>query len=377
MVRVDYNVPVKDGLVTDTLRIVAGKPTLDYLLAEGCSLVLISHLGEPKEGFEDKFSLAPVAKAAREVLGREVRFIADCLGDEAATAASGLKPGEIILLENLRFHPEETANDGEFAKALASYGDIYVNDAFAADHRSHASLVAITQFLPSVAGLLVEKEVQLITAAIDNPTRPLVAIIGGAKIDSKIEVIKNLIPRVNALFIGGAMANTFLAAQGFAVGKSLYEADELEVAKDIMGQASLAEIQFLLPIDVVVTDNLETASNVRTVLAQNVGENDIIADLGPDSVAQLAELLSQKGTVIWNGPLGITETLEFASGSAAMGKLIIDSGVTSIIGGGDTAGYIDGAGLHDKFSLVSTGGGASLELMSGKKLPGVEALLDL
>ena len=323
VLRVDYNVPVEDGVVTDSLRIAAGKPTIDYLLEQGCSLVLISHLGEPKNGPEPQFSLEPVAVKASEVLGKAVTFVSDCIGAETAKIVADMKPGDIVLLENLRFHPEESANDEAFAKTLASYGEVYVDDAFAVIHRAHASLVGITAFLPSVAGFLVEKEVNSINKAIDNPTRPLVAVIGGAKINSKIEVLKNLIPRVNALFIGGAMANTFLAAKGLAVGKSLYEPDQIEVAKDIIGQASLAGIELFLPLDVVVTDNLEMATGVRTVGVSEVGEGDIIADLGPDSVNQLDELLAQKGTVIWNGPLGITETPAFAAGSKLLADKII------------------------------------------------------
>jgi phosphoglycerate kinase len=376
VVRVDYNVPIKDGKVTDDARIVASKPTIDYLLAQGCSLVLISPLGEPKAGPEAKYSLEPVAEKASEILGKPVKFLPDCLGNETDDVVHNLQPGQIVLLENLRFHAEETANDDGFAKTLASYGDVYVDDAFAAVHRAHASMVGIPKHLPAVAGFLVEHEVDTITTALENPTRPLLAIVGGAKISTKIEILNNLLPKVNAIFVGGAMANTFLGAEGKNVGKSLQETDQYELANSIVKQAGEAGVQVFIPTDVVVTDSLEAATNVRAVSVDAIGESDIIVDLGPDSIAQLQPIFDQKGTVIWNGPVGITETPEFAKGSRALADAIIASGATSLIGGGDTAGFVNDAGLHDGFGFVSTGGGASLELMSGKELPGVAALLD-
>jgi phosphoglycerate kinase len=376
LVRVDYNVPVDGGVVGDTLRIESSFPTLKYLLEKGCSLVLISHLGEPKDGPDQALSLAPVAVKAAELLGHEITFVPDCVGETAANAVANLQSGGILLLENLRFHPEETANDDVFAAELAKHGEIFVQDAFAAAHRAHASMVGVPRHLTAVSGLLLEREVSTILGALQEPARPLLAIIGGAKISSKISVIEFLLERVDGLLIGGAMANTFLAAQGHKVGKSLYEPDQMDLANEIMLKADQAKIKCFLPTDLVVTTDLKNPVDAHTVGIDEVGEADIAADIDGSSLSQIDEILSQKGTVIWNGPVGITETPEFAKGSIELANKVIASGAASIIGGGDTAAFVDAAGLHDKFNFVSTGGGASLELMAGKTLPGVEALLD-
>lgn len=374
LVRVDYNVPIVEGKVDDTLRIEASFETLHYLLEHDCRLVLISHLGEPKDGPDPALSLKPVAEKLAELLGQPITFVPDCLGEQAEQAIHTLEPGGIILLENLRFHPGETANDLEFAQTLASYGEVFINDAFAVLHRKHASVATVPTLLPSGAGFLVQKEVKTITETIENPKHPVLAVIGGAKIGTKIEVINNLLAKVDHLLIGGEMANTFLAAIGTPVGKSLLEADEKQVAQNILDKASEHGMNIILPTDVVVAKAVDESAEARIVEVTGVQADDIIVDLGPETV-DTALATIEGGTVIWNGPLGITEIEQFSLGSRRLADGIIASGAFSLIGGGDTADYIDKSGLHDQFSFVSTGGGASLELMSGKPMPGLDALL--
>ena len=370
VLRAMLNVPIKDGKVGDKMRLKAALPTINYLISQGAKIVMISHHSHEGQ------SLEPVAGALSELVGRPVAFASDCIGEVALAAVKALPSGGLLMLENLRFHPEEEANDEEFARTLASYGDIYVNDDFTTCHRSHASLVGIPKFIPAVAGLEVEEEVNTITSSIDNPKRPLVAIAGGAKISTKVPIISFLLDKVDVLFVGGAMANTFLLAKGLEVGNSLVELDQVETAKQIIKSAEEKGKTLLLPIDVVVTTDVKEALNVRVMLAGDVGIDDIIADLGPMSVLQLNEFIKPEGSVIWNGPIGIAEQKEFANGTEMVAEEIISSGAFSIVGGGDTADYVDGAGLADKFGFVSTGGGASLELMSGNILPGIAALLD-
>lgn len=370
VLRAMLNVPIKDGKVGDKMRLKAALPTINYLISQGAKIVMISHHSHEGQ------SLEPVAGALSELVGRPVAFASDCIGEVALAAVKALPGGGLLMLENLRFHPEEEANDEEFARTLASYGDIYVNDDFTTCHRSHASLVGIPKFIPAVAGLEVEEEVNTITSSIDNPKRPLVAIAGGAKISTKVPIISFLLDKVDVLFVGGAMANTFLLAKGLEVGNSLVELDQVETAKQIIKSAEEKGKTLLLPIDVVVTTDVKEALNVRVMLAGDVGIDDIIADLGPMSVLQLNEFIKPEGSVIWNGPIGIAEQKEFANGTEMVAEEIISSGAFSIVGGGDTADYVDGAGLADKFGFVSTGGGASLELMSGNILPGIAALLD-
>ena len=370
VLRAMLNVPIKDGKVGDKMRLKAALPTINYLISKGAKIILISHHSHEGQ------SLEPMAGALSELVGRPVAFASDCIGEVALAAVKALPSGGLLMLENLRFHPEEEANDEEFARTLASYGDIYVNDDFTTCHRSHASLVGIPKFIPAVAGLEVEEEVNTITSSIDNPKRPLVAIAGGAKISTKVPIISFLLDKVDVLFVGGAMANTFLLAKGLEVGNSLVELDQVETAKQIIKSAEEKGKTLLLPIDVVVTTDVKEALNVRVVLAGDVGIDDIIADLGPMSVLQLNEAIKPEGSVIWNGPIGIAEQKEFANGTEMVAEEIISSGAFSIVGGGDTADYVDGAGLADKFGFVSTGGGASLELMSGNTLPGIAALLD-
>jgi phosphoglycerate kinase len=376
LVRVDYNLPIAAGKIEDVLRIRQTLPTLRYMLERKCKLVLISHLGRPEGKPDKKYSLAPVARAAAKVIGREVKFVHDCIGPEAEAAVKAMQPGDIILLENLRFHPEEEANDAHFAASLASLGEVYVDDAFAAIHRAHASTVGVTKYLPSVAGLLVEQEVDIITEALQHPRRPLLAVIGGAKVSTKTEVLDNLLKKVDILLVGGAMANTFLAAQGDQVGKSMCEKDQFETTERIVSRATEIGVDLVLPVDVVVTHQLGPSAVGRIVDVIDVGPNDIIVDVGPKTIKRATQPLEVAGTVIWNGPLGITEIPAFAKGSLQLAHEIINLGAKSLIGGGDTAAFVDAAGLHDKFDFVSTGGGASLDLMADKKLPGLEALRD-
>ncbi len=370
LVRAMLNVPIKDNQVTDKARLAAAKETIDYLLERQAGLVLISHHSDETQ------SLAPVAPVLTELLGRPVKFLDSCIGPAVETAVKDLRPGGIIMLENLRFQPEEKANDPQFAKTLASYGQLFVEDDFTTCHREHASLVGIPQYLEAVAGLALEHEVETITEIIENPKRPVVAVLGGAKISTKIPILSFLIDRVDAVFVGGAMANTFLLAQGLNIGQSLVEPDQVELAKQILTKADAQGKKFLLPIDVVVTDNLDNPTNIRTIMAAEVADGDIIADVGLKTVAQLGGIIDPAGSVIWNGPVGIFETPAFAAGTKAVAATIIASAAYSLVGGGDTLSYVDSAQLHDKFSFVSTGGGASMDLLSGKKLPGVEALLD-
>ena len=370
LVRASLNVPIKDGKVEDELRLKASLPTLQYLIDQNAKLILISH--HSTEGQ----SLAPVAPVLSKLLNRPVEFLPDCIGPEVMAAAQALQPGQVLMLENLRFHKEEEANDPEFAKQLAALAQIYVDDDFTTTHREHASMVGVPKLLPAVAGFQIEHEVDTITKAMENPKRPLLVVVGGAKIATKIDFLNNFLDKAQAMLIGGAMANTFLQAQGLNIGKSLTDEEDIPTAQKVMQQARDNGVELFLPTDVVVTDDLDKASNVRTVATNQIGVNDIVADVGPQTVAQIQSVLNQKGTVIWNGPLGVTETAAFAKESTDLAKRIIDSGATSIIGGGDTASFIDKLGWQDKFSFVSTGGGASLELMSGKKLPAVEVLQD-
>lgn len=376
LVRAALNVPVKDGQVKDTFRIEAALPTINYVLEQGGAVLLLSH--HSKEGT----SLAPVAPVLEKLLGRPVRFIADALSHEAYTAATSATPGDVILFENLRFHPEEEANDPDFAKTLAGLGDVYVDDDFTTMHRDHASISGIPQHLPAVAGLLVEKEVDYIQGALEAPNRPLVAVLGGAKVSTKIEILKNLVSKVDALLLTGPIANTFALAEGKPIGKSVAEPDMTNIALEIKSLAESNDTQLFIPEQVVVSKSLERPEKVQTVSWQDVADNDYVVDATPAYADTLKRAIYDfldfdgKSTIIWNGPLGVTEVPEFAAGSKAMADVIIETKGVSIVGGGDTAGFVDAQGLHDKFTWVSTGGGASLELMSGKLLPGLEALND-
>ncbi len=374
-VRVDYNVPMdKAGNITDDTRISATLPTLTYLLAQGASLVLGAHFGRPKNGPTPEFSLAPVAAHLSSLLGKEVKFASDCVGPVAEAAAKALQPGEVLMLENLRFHPEEEKNDPAFAKGLAALADVAVNDAFGVSHRAHASVEGITKFLPAVAGFLMEKELDFLGRAVTNPERPYVAIIGGAKVSDKIGVIANLLTKVDALLIGGGMANTFIAAQGFSVGKSLVEPDKIPLAKDLIAQAKASGVKLLLPSDVVVAEKFAADAANRVVAADAIGPEEMALDIGPASSAAFAQALANAKTIVWNGPMGVFEMDAFAKGTEFVAQAVAHSQAVSIVGGGDSVAALEKVGLADKITHISTGGGASLEFLEGKILPGVAAL---
>ncbi len=379
--RLDWNVPIEDGAVSDAYRIEATRPTLEYLWSKHCKVIVASHLGRPDGKPSPEFSLEPVAKKASELFGREVKFVQDCVGPDVAAAVAALAPGETLCLENVRFHPEEEANDPKFAKELAGDAEVFVYDAFAS-YRPHASTEGISHVLPAVAGLLVEKEVDYITGAVEHPNRPLVAVIGGAKVSTKLEILENLIPKVDAMLLTGPIANTFALGWGHEIGKSIAERDQLEEVKRLVGIAAKENTMLSIPEQVVVSKSLEKADKLRTIRLNEIAGDDYIVDAAP-SYAELLKTtiydfldFDGRSTVIWNGPLGITEVDEFSAGSLAMARAIIEVKGTTIIGGGDTAGFVNEKGLTDKFTWVSTGGGASLELMSGKGLPCVDALLD-
>ena len=375
-VRVDYNVPMKDGVITTDNRIRATLPTLEYLLAQNAALVLASHLGRPKGAPVPEFTLAPVAKRLSELLGKEVLFAPDCVGEEAAAMAKALKPGQILLLENLRYHKEEEKNDPEFSRQLASLAEVAVNDAFGVSHRAHASVEGITKYIPTVAGFLLEKEILFLGQAVNNPVRPFVAIIGGAKVSDKIGVIENLLTKVDRLIIGGGMANTFLAAKGFATGKSLVEEDKLDLARELMVKAKNAGKELLLPVDVTIADRF-AADAANKVVAADAIEGDWMAlDIGPVTSKAYAEALKDAKTVVWNGPMGVFEMDVFAKGTEAVAKAVAASGAKSIVGGGDSIAALEKLGLAREITHISTGGGASLEFLEGKVLPGVAALAD-
>jgi 3-phosphoglycerate kinase len=410
LLRADYNVPLNDqGEITDDYRLQQSLPTLRYLLEHGAGVIVCSHLGRPDGKPDPKFSLLPVAKRLKELLGREIEFVPDCIGERARKASENLQPGQIVLLENLRYYAEEEENNEEFAKQLAELATVFVQDGFGVVHRAHASTDAVTHYLPSVAGLLLEKEVDTITTVMENPTRPLVAVIGGAKIADKIEVLKRFIDIADVVAVGGAMANTFLMAKGVQVGKSMTNEDDVPLAKEIMERASAksknGKFVFYLPQDGVVAHKVDKSAKTRIVdwsahviaEVENypkrastesalVGEDEMILDVGPFSGAFVAGTMQLAGTVVWNGALGVTETtgLQGPIGPFAHGTELLVEAMTgqfgnrpfSLVGGGDTVGYIESRKLLGAFNHVSTGGGASLELMSGRKLPGVEALED-
>jgi phosphoglycerate kinase len=378
LVRADFNVPVDDqGNITDDTRIRAALPTIQNLTSKGAKVILCSHFGRPK-GVDEKLRLTPVAKRLSEVLGQSVIKCNDCIGDEVAAKVGAMNNGDVILLENVRFHPEEEKNDPEFAKKLASIADLYVNDAFGTAHRAHASTEGVTHYLkPSVAGLLVEKELQYLQNAIENPQRPLAAIVGGSKVSSKIGVIDTLLDKVDYLLLGGGMIFTFYKARGLNVGKSLVEEDKLELAKTLEAKAKERGVALLLPTDVVVADNFSPDANAQTVSIENIPDGWMGLDIGPDSIKVFQDALSQCKSVIWNGPMGVFEFDKFAAGTEAIAHTLAEltpKGTTTIIGGGDSVAAVEKVGLASQMSHISTGGGASLELLEGKELPGIAAL---
>lgn len=381
LVRADFNVPLDDsGKITDDTRIRAALPTIQDLIGKGGKVILCSHMGRPKGQVKEGLRLTPVAKRLSELLGQDVIKCDDCIGDEVATTVNQMQNGQVVLLENLRFHSEEEKNDAEFAKKLAANADLYVNDAFGTAHRAHASTEGVTHYLkPSVAGYLIEKELTYLQNAIENPQRPLVAIIGGSKVSSKIGVIETLLEKCDKLLIGGGMIFTFYKARGLSVGKSLVEDDKLELAKSLEVKAKEKGVEFLLPTDVVVADNFAPDANDQTVSVENIPDGWMGLDIGPDSVKVFQEALADCKAVIWNGPMGVFEFDKFAVGTEAIARSLADltkKGATTIIGGGDSVAAVEKVGVADQMSHISTGGGASLELLEGKELPGIVALDD-
>ena len=373
LVRVDYNVPIKDAKVTDDTRIVAAMPTVEYLLAHGAAVILFSHLGRPKGGPDPKYSLRPVAAHLSGLMGKPVAFADDCVGPVAQAAAKALKPGEILVLENTRFHPEEEKNDPELAKKMASLADIYVNDAFGSAHRAHASTEGVAHYLPAVAGFLMEEEIQYLGETIANPKHPFIAILGGAKISDKIGVIRNLLTKADQILIGGGMANTFLKAKGYQMGDSLYEEDALDTAHQLL-QSGATNIQ--LPVDVVIGDRFDAEAEKKIIAIGSVPDGWRILDIGPETVANFGKILAGAGTIVWNGPMGVFEFPRFAEGTIGVAKAVATSDAVSIIGGGDSVAAINQAGLAGQITHISTGGGASLEMLEGLDLPGLVALQD-
>lgn len=378
LVRVDFNVPLEGGKVSDDTRVRAAVPTIQAILAQHPRyVVLMSHLGRPKGGPDPKYSLAPVAPVLAELLGRDVAFSGHTVGPEAEAAANALPEGGVLLVENTRFFPGEEKNDLELARQMAALGDIFVNDAFGSAHRAHSSTVGVTEYLPSVAGLLMEKEINYLASALENPQRPFVAILGGAKVSDKIAVIESLSGKVDQLLIGGGMANTFLKAQGKALGNSLVEESSLDLARELLAKAG---DKIVLPVDGVIGDKFDAAANRKTItLDDDVPEGWAMYDIGPATIEAFKQVLSNAKTVVWNGPMGVFELAPFAAGTFAIAEALANitrSGAITIVGGGDSAAAIEQAGLADKITHLSTGGGASLEMLEGKTLPGVAALLD-
>ncbi|MBQ5761610.1 MAG: phosphoglycerate kinase [Clostridia bacterium] len=377
IVRVDFNVPFdSEGNISDDKRIVGALPTIKYLIDNNAKVILVSHLGRPKGEFNMKYSMAPASKRLGELLGINVIQAADVIGEDAKAKAAALENGQVLMLENARFHKEEEKNDAAFAKELASMAEIYVNDAFGTAHRAHATTAGLADYLPAVSGYLIQKEISVMGKALANPERPFLAILGGAKVSDKIEVIKNLLDKVDYLIIGGGMAYTFVKAQGNDVGTSICEMDKLDLANELIESAKAKGVKLLLPVDNVVSDGFSNEANKQTVASDAIPAGWGGMDIGPKTIALFSEAIAASKTIVWNGPMGVFEFANFAVGTRAIAKAVAESGAISIIGGGDSAAAVEQLGFADKITHISTGGGASLEFLEGKVLPGIACLLD-
>lgn len=374
LIRVDFNVPLKNGVVTDNTRIKAALPTVKYILEQGASLVVMSHFGRPKGQKNPDFSMAPIAKEFEKLLGRPVKLASDVIGPEVEAEVKALKPGEVLLLENVRFYKEEEGNDPEFAKTLASYGDVYCNDAFGTAHRAHASTEGVSHYLPSYAGFLIEKEVRFMAPLLENPEKPFVAIIGGSKVSSKITVLESLVRTCDTIVIGGGMAYTFLNVLGNSIGKSLFEPDYVDTAKAFLEKAKEKGVKVILPVDNVCAKEFSETAEPILVNSDNISDDLMGMDIGPKTVQLIVDALKDAKSVVWNGPMGVFEFSAFAKGTEEVAKALAASNATTVVGGGDSVAAINKFGLADKISHVSTGGGASLEFLEGKTLPGIKAL---
>ena len=376
LVRCDFNVPMADGVITDETRINGALPTIQYLVKENAAVILCSHMGRPKGEFNMKYSLAPIAARLSELLGQEVIMASDVIGEDAKAKAAALKPGQVMMIENVRFHKEEEKNDPAFAKELASMAEIFVNDAFGTAHRAHASTAGVADYLPAVCGYLIEKEISVMGKALSDPKRPFVAILGGAKVSDKIGVINNLIEKVDTLIIGGGMAYTFFRAMGNTTGTSICEEDKLDLARDLMAKAREKGVNFLLPVDNIIGREYKADTTFMRIYSDSIPDGWMGLDIADKTQELYAKSIEGAGTVVWNGPMGVSEWENFASGTIAVAKAVAESGAISIIGGGDSAAAVEKLGYADKMTHISTGGGASLEFLEGLELPGIACLQD-